>query len=150
MRPLFWVMLAIWLGGALIGTLAQSSLIMEISVNLFGSLTLLTGLFLLGRWAWRKFKREQAPSEFSARGMPIMSTFNVPEAHRDPIEKAIAANAFRPRAVDTRGRQIIHIQTPENEYLAVVSVEHDAVMIHSSRIVTPDATDDAVSFLREL
>ena len=79
-----------------------------------------------------------------------MSTFNVDEADRDPVEKAIQADAFKRLARDSRGRDIISIQTPSQDYIAVVSVEHDAVMIHTTRRVESDDFESTLSFFREL
>ena len=58
MKATFFWCLAIWLLGGALGQIEHISIIHEISVNIFGSLTIILGLVIAGRWAWRKSRGE--------------------------------------------------------------------------------------------
>lgn len=156
LRNVFWIGLFIWIGGALIGTLGNSLLIKEIAVNIFGSLTILLGLFLLARLAWRKVSGNPSadtskqmlggqPSAFSrGRGMAIYSTVNVPAQARDLIERAIQNDNFKPKGKTGSGRELIYIPTPTQDWLAVVEVT-DAIMVTAAYPTSADKVDQQVA-----
>lgn len=60
LRAVFFVLVAVWLGGALVGQATGSRVVHEISVNIFGSLAILLGLFLAVRWAVRRLRKPQS------------------------------------------------------------------------------------------
>lgn len=160
LRDLFWTGLAIWWGGALLGKLTGIGIIHGISVNIFGLLTIILGIFLLGRWLLRKATGEGAKPEGQANGaddstdpraglkigegMGIYSTFNVPEEARDTIERAIQNDMFKPKGKTEEGRELLYIQTPTQDWLAVVEVT-DAIMITAAYRTTAETVDKQVA-----
>jgi len=66
MRNLLLTFAVIWIGGAIVGRTTGIDTIFYISVNLFGSLTILLGVFMAGRWAWRKIARSRTPEASGA------------------------------------------------------------------------------------
>lgn len=152
LRDVFWIGLAIWWGGGLVGRLSGIRVIHEVSVNIVGSLTCLLGLFLFGRWAWRKLSgTDQAPAAGHhasdsrtglkiGEGMGIFSTISVPEEARDVIERAIQNDMFKPKGKTEQGWQLLYIQTPTQDWLAVVQVT-DAIMVMSAYKTTAETVD---------
>lgn len=145
LRTIFFIGLALWWGGALIATVIGSLLLKEIAVNIIGGLTCLLGLFLLARWGWRKLVGRGAPITSHAkapfgRGMGIYSMTSVPEEARDPIERAIQADAFKPKGKTGDGAELLFIQTPSQDWLVVVEVT-DAIMIRAAYKTTADTVD---------
>ncbi|MGX1803013.1 hypothetical protein ACWIDJ_11840 [Brevundimonas naejangsanensis] len=158
LRNIFWVGLAIWWGGALIGQLTGNGVIHAISVNIFGLLTTILGVFLLGRWLLRKATGGGMKPEGQAdgsvinprtskpfgEGMGIYSTFNVPEEARDTIERAIQNDMFKPKGKDDEGRELLYITTPMQDWLAVVEVT-DAIMVTAAYKTTAQTVDKDVA-----
>lgn len=156
LRDIFWIGVVIWIGGALVATAIDSLLLKEIAVNIFGSLTCLLGLFLLGRWAWRKISggNSSIPAQGDptdrrtghriSEGMGIYSTFNVPEEARDTIERAIQNDMFKPKGKTEEGRELLYIQTPTQDWLAVVEVT-DAIMIIAAYKTSADTVNQEVA-----
>lgn len=152
LRDLFWTGLAIWWGGGLVGKLTGIGIIHGISVNIFGLLTIILGVFLLGRWAFRKMSGGSSPSPAQGdptdprtglrigEGMGIYSTINVPEEARDTIERAIQNDMFKPKGKAEEGRELLYIQTPTQDWLAVVEVT-DAIMITAAYKTSADTVD---------
>lgn len=68
MKRIFYWLLAIWIGGYLLGRAAGSAALSQISANIFGSGALLLGAFLLLRWGMKKMGTWQ--SEPSATPPP--------------------------------------------------------------------------------
>ncbi len=155
LRDLFWIGLAIWWGGALVGKLTGIGIIHGVSVNIFGLLTIILGVFLLGRWILRKLlEGGQAVSNGDPTdprtgfkigdGMGIFSTFSVPEETRDVIERAIQNDNFKPKGKTEDGRELIYIQTPTQDWLAVVEVT-DAIMVTAAYKTSAERVDQDVA-----
>ena len=156
LRDMFWTGLAIWWGGALVGQLSGIGIIRAISVNIFGLLTIVLGIFLLGRWAWRKMSAGGQSIEGQddasdprtglkiGEGMVIFSMVGVPEEARDVIERAIQNDNFKPKGKAEEGLELLHIQTPTQDWLAVVEVT-DAILITSARKTSADTVDQQVA-----
>lgn len=156
LREIFGIGVVIWIGGALVATAINSLLLKEIAVNIFGSLTCLLGLFLLGRWSWRKISGGGSSSPVQSdptdprtglkigEGMGIFSTFSIPEEARDTIERAIQNNNFKPKGKTEEGRELLHIQTPTQDWIAVVEVT-DAIMITSAFKTSPETVEKDVA-----
>ncbi len=157
LRSIFWIGLAIWWGGALIGQLTGNGVIHGISVNIFGLLTIILGVFLLGRWLVKKMSGGPKPqghadipvidprtSKPFGQGMGIYSTFNVPEQARDTIERAIQNDMFKPKGKTDEGRELLYITTPAQDWLAVVEVT-DAIMVTAAYKTTAEAVDKQVA-----
>ena len=158
LRDLFWIGLAIWWGGAVVGKLTGIGIIHGISVNIFGLLTIILGVFLLGRWLLRKATGGEAKPEGQAgdpvidprtskpfgQGLGIHSTFNVPEEARDTIERAIQNDMFKPKGKTEEGRELLYIQTPMQDWIAVVEVT-DAIMITAAYETSAETVDQQVA-----
>lgn len=154
LRDLFWIGLVIWWGGALVGQLSGIGIIHAISVNIFGLLTIALGVFLIGRLLWRRLSGPKAQGgtidptigKAFGQGMGIYSTFNVPEEARDPIERAVQADAFKPKGKMRDGAELLHVQTPTQDYLVIVEVT-DAILVRAAYTVTADTLDQRVEGL---
>lgn len=72
--------------------------------------------------------------------MGIFSTISVPEEARDVIERAIQNDMFKPKGKTEQGRQLLYIQTPTQDWLAVVQVT-DAIMVMSAYKTTAETVD---------
>lgn len=70
-----------------------------------------------------------------------MSMNSVPIEARDIIERAIQADAFKPKAKTSSGAEILLVQTPADDWLAIVEVT-DAIIIRSVRKVSNGQTLD--------
>lgn len=137
MKTAFWICLVVWLGGALLGQLTGNDLIHAISVNLFGLITIALGLIMLARWAWRKFGGSSGHGGLR-RGMPIMSMTGVDPKAADICEKAIAADLFKPVGKRKDGAELLHVQSPQQDYLAVVEVVDGAIYLKAAYTTSPE------------
>jgi hypothetical protein len=143
LRNWFWIGLAVWVVGGFLRS--------QIVINVVGSSTILLGLFLLGRWGWRKLSgagphRDQNAATAartnmpSGHGMSIFSALSVPEEARDVIERAIQHDNFKPKGRTEAGWELLYVQTPTQDWLAVVEVT-DAIMVMSAFKTTAGAVD---------
>lgn len=148
MKTAFWICLVIWIGGGAIGQVTGNQTIHAISVNIFGLITIALGLIMLGRWAWRKFSKA-GDSGSLRRGMPIMSMTGVDPKAADVCERAIQADAFKPMGKNADGSELIHIQSPHQDYLAVVEVVDGAIYLKAAYTTSSDKLAQDVESLLE-
>ncbi len=148
MTSAFWICLAIWLGGAALGQLTGNRAIHAISVNVFGLITIGLGVVMMVRWAWRRLFGSASGSSLR-QGMPIMSMVGVDSKLADVCERAIQAEAFKPVGKRPDGSELLHIQSPYQDYLAHVEVVNGAIYLNA---VYPTSRDrlaqDVESYLR--
>lgn len=52
----------LWISLGVLGIVTRTMLLLHIGANIFGSLTILLGLFLLARWLYRKAKKDKPQS----------------------------------------------------------------------------------------
>lgn len=149
MKVAFWICLVIWIGGGVLGQVTGDQTIHAISVNIFGLITIALGLFMLGGWLWRKLSTA-GDGRSLRNGMPIMSMTGVDPKAAEVCERAVQADAFKPMAKNADGSEIIHIQSPHQDYLAVVEVVDGAIHLQATYTTSPDKLEHDLAELREV
>lgn len=148
LKTSFWIAVAVWIVGGLVGLLVGSSIIRDISINIGGSIACVLGLILLGRWAWRKITGEGPyRARRLGRGLTIVCMNAVPANAVDPIEKALQKDAFHPKGRTSDGAEVIMVRTPGDDWLAVVEVSDDLIVRSAYRVESNRAVAEQVAEL---